>query len=164
MRLLHLSFNDNLPSTLYPRQPAGYIKPQGEPGLYYENLPERISFAPTIQQCFNAIYFNIKHLFEYSKKYNSSIKMFVYEGISDSNTTFISKDILKTELWDYHITEEIAVTSPITIKKIAEILVFNPFDEEGNIDSSREIYGYAFADLCNELRFIAPKITYEYIF
>lgn len=172
--LLHISFNGELPSILEPRQPDGYDEAERKrkeagikfkPTIYSEILPPRVSFAPSIQQCFNAVYANIKDVFDPSKtgEYHPIGVMFVYRGLTDSRTKIMPSSEAKKKLWDWHLTNEIVVLSPIEIERIAKIEIINPFDKNGEIKESKKIYGHAYGDETNERKFIAPLIDYKII-
>ena len=163
-QLLHISYNPKLPDILYPRQPSGYIKPKGKPGLYYEDLPPRISFGPTIQKCFNGAFGLIYKPFNVDKetgKHNKEVIMYVYEGLPDTKTTFMSKADLKKKLWDYHVTDEIVVTSPIMIRKIAKIAIKNPIDKNNHLPEDKEVRVRAYNNSDNEERVSSMIITYK---
>lgn len=159
--MLHISFNSDLPRTLKPRQPDGFVKPMGTPSLYYEDLPPRVSFAPSIQQCFFGVYSNIRKYFEGTEEQEvyPYLIMYVYEGLPNIKTKYIPKETLKNKLWDYHITGEIAVTTEIEVTKVSKIKIYNPYLEE----EQEEVHGHAYNDTSNERRFIAPIIKYDVI-
>lgn len=159
-KLLHISFNQGLPSVLKPKQPTGSkFTKRVKRSIYYEDLPPRVSFAPTIQNCFNGIYPNIAKFFEeHNYPY---IVMYVYQGLPDATTEILSKSETEKKLWDYKHTKEIVVLSPISIKLLAEIKITNPLNKDGTYPTSGEIYGTAFNDPKNEKKFIAPIVDWR---
>lgn len=122
--LLHLSFNPDLPTTLMPKQPQGseHYDPQH---FTYEDLPPRVSFAPTIEQCWMAIYKNIdmyfdRHLFPYMDMY-----VYAYDGTVKSIGNVIPESVMAKRVHDYHVTGEVAYTKPVRIRKVAKVRFWN---------------------------------------
>lgn len=155
--LLHLSFRDNLTSPLIPRQPAdsvGDISDIDYNSSTYENLPDRVSFAPSIEQCFWAIYPNISHLFE-EEKY-PHMDFYLYRGIPNSRTKYIDNKEVLANVHDAHVTGEICVTTPIKIERIKHVRIFN-------CTGNKEIKYRMFNDPKNPLIFLSHEIEYEYI-
>lgn len=113
MKLLHLSFNGNLPTYLNPRQPNGTELSD----KMVEDLPDRVSFAPTIKQCLLAIQPNITDVLNKSIEYGG-FTIWLYEGLPDKETKYIPKKIVLEKVSDAKLTDEICVTTPIKIKKI----------------------------------------------
>lgn len=80
--LYHISFNSNLPSILYPRQPDGMVE-----DAYEYELGPRVSFAPTIRQCAIAVYFNLPKDYTFTKE----IVYYVYKLNTTKNLKTIDK-------------------------------------------------------------------------
>ena len=158
--LLHLSFNGYLPRVLKPRQPDGsdFTKPKT---IYTETLPDRVSFAPTVQGCINATYANWSKLFEESDE--PHLYAYVYAAVPTARTRFIPPEVLADNLWDYHLTGEVATTTPVIITKVARIKITNPYAKGAKLPRSKEVYGRAYDDPANEERFIAPIVEYKVV-
>ena len=114
--LFHLSFNGNLPEVLEPRQPDY----SGEETLG-EKLPNRVSFAPTVEQCWVGIYPNIINVVEEAN--GRPICFHLYKGVLDETTEYISHEDKLREIWDYPLSNEICVTTPIKVWKCAKIQI-----------------------------------------
>lgn len=151
--LFHLSFDGNLPKTLYPRQPYGY-EAESQHG---ERLPDRVSFAPTIDGCWAGIYANIaKYAIQAG---NNKLEFYLYKGLPDEETQQISHEDKLKEIWDYPLTNEICVTTPIKVWKYAKVAIKVRWEEE-------------YAMRCSALKrngkwsnpvTVAPGITWEII-
>ena len=85
LKLFHISFKGDLEGLWIPRNPDG-LEPTDD-GYKSEAYPEpllpRISCAPTIIQCFQAIYANVKHYFD-DKKY-PYMEFYVYSPVLKGN-------------------------------------------------------------------------------
>ena len=125
MKLLHLSFNGNLPTYLNPRQPNGTKLSD----RMVEDLPDRVSFAPTIKQCLLAIQPNITDVLNKSIEYGG-FTIWLYEGLPDKETKYIPKKIVLEKVSDAKLTDEICVTTPIKIKKIGKVFVKTKLDKD----------------------------------
>lgn len=148
--LYHLSFNSNLPAALQPRQP------HGEPAkvsIYTEKLPPRVSFSPSVQQCFTAIYPNISKYFE-EEKY-PYMDMYVYAPIGKGKR--LSQDIVLQNVWDSHVTEEVCFVSSIQITRVAKIRIFNP----KTLNRDNSIYTQPFNSRMAKVRFVAPIVNFD---
>jgi hypothetical protein len=150
--LYHLSFNDKLPTTLYPRQPMDSTVVKGK---FVEELPPRISFSPTIQQCFSALYPNISKYFE--EENYPHMDMYVYVPVGKSDR--ISNKEVNDKVWDAHITGEVCFKTPTKVMRVAKIRIFNP----GNLTSKNCIYAQPFNNPMAKCRFVAPIITFAVI-
>ena len=125
MKLFHLSFNGNLPTYLNPRQPNGTELSD----KMVEDLPDRVSFAPTIKQCLLAIQPNITDVLNKSIEYGG-FTIWLYEGLPDKETKYIPKKIVLEKVSDAKLTDEICVTTPIKIKKIGKVFVKTKLDKD----------------------------------
>lgn len=125
MKLLHLSFNGNLPTYLNPRQPNGTELSN----RMVEDLPDRVSFAPTIKQCLLAIQPNITDVLNKSIEYGG-FTIWLYEGLPDKETKYIPKKIVLEKVSDAKLMDEICVTTPIKIKKIGKVFVKTKLDKD----------------------------------
>lgn len=112
--LYHISFNSNLPSILYPRQPDGMVE-----DAYEYELGHRVSFAPTIRQCAIAVYFNLPKDYTFTKE----IVYYVYKLNTTKNLKTIDKKKIQELIADAEITDEVCIAEPCPIKKIGKIAV-----------------------------------------
>lgn len=157
MNLLHLSFNGELPTVLSPRQPAGVsVDTVTNELITTEKLPPRVSFSPTVQQCFSAIYPNISKFFE--ELDYPRITFYVYVGLPDKNTKYIPKKQVLANVWDAHVTDEVCVVSDIVITKTAKIVVTNPYRKNRKVT---EIRTHPFNDPQKPEMFVSPVIDYN---
>lgn len=124
--LLHLSFNDKLDSN-------GLLYPDLRKSGLYEYLPPRTSFSPSIEQCAFAIQKQLMPIYE---EYGH-IDVYLYEGIPDRNTRYVVSELMRAEIHDYSETKEIAVVTPIKIKKIGKYRIYPNFIDFGGKDSYR---------------------------
>ena len=149
--LLHLSFNPDLDKEiLLPRQPDGTeLNLKSD---FTEHLPDRISFSPTIEHCFMAIYPNISKYFE-EMKY-PHIDMFVYEGLVTKDTIFIPKKTVLKNVLDAHVTKEVCAISPVKMEKLQKIRIKI---------TNEEIWFHPFNDKKREKLFLCYKPRWELI-
>ncbi len=150
--LYHLSFNGKLPTTLHPRQPMDSVVVKGK---YVEELPPRISFSPTIQQCFAALYPNISKYFE--EENYPYMDMYVYVPVGKSDR--IPNNEVINKVWDAHVTGEVCYTTPTKVMRVAKIRIFNP----GKLTTKNCIYTQPFNNPMSKVRFVAPIINFEII-
>lgn len=144
--IYHISFNDSLPNVLIPRQPADS---GGDDTNLVEKLPPRVSFSPTIQQCFSAIYPNISHYFE---EHNyPHMDMYVYCPVKWGGQ--IPPDTVLKNVWDSHVTGEVCYTEPVTVIKVAKIRV--------RLSGGKDVRGFPFNNAFLKPRFISPTIHFE---
>lgn len=123
VKMLHLSFKGDLPLTLRPQLPAGTELNQA--GLYPEPDQPRVSFAPTVLQCFQAIYPNVSHFFEIRKF--PYMDFFLYEAADDTNIGVVTNAELVSRryVWDAHVTGEMWATKPVRVNKVGKVRVYN---------------------------------------
>lgn len=121
MDLYHISFNDNLPSILHPKIPNGSTDTVTE---FSEILPPRVCFAPTIRQCWLAIYPNVSKYFEEDKYPWMDFYVYKYKGTSTHHP--IPRETMLGKVQDAHITDEVSFIVPVPIKRIAKIRIYNP--------------------------------------
>lgn len=121
--LFHLSFNDKLEGLWRPKLPDGSELPSGQ---YAEPNTPRISFSPTIEGCFRAIYPNISHLFEV-KKYPYLVFR-VYRPILTDKIHLVTPDELTKEkqVWDAHVTREYHTEQAVKMVKVGKVMVKSP--------------------------------------
>jgi len=133
--LFHISFNKALPTFLYPRQPSGLSnpddieKPTKGDSLFAENLPPRISFSPSVGECFRAVWPNIH---KYFTKYKyPHMDMYVYGLVKGNEKTMFTPEQMTKDhkLWDAFYTQEHCFLTKVRITRIAKIRVINPLVE-----------------------------------
>lgn len=158
MKLYHLSFKDDLGPILSPRQPNG--TDVIEDGIYTEDLPPRISFGPTIEQCFYAIYPNISHLLRSKEGKNEKyIFMHVYVPVK-KNPKKLPDSLVKREIWDAVVTDEICVIEPVEVQCIGMVRLHNPY-YKNNVPEY--IFVHPFGDKEQEELFVSPAIKFDFI-
>lgn len=133
--LYHISFDDNLPKTLSPKLPdAG-----GEEGdddeeaeeWYPEPAVPRVSFSPSVELCFRAVYPNISHLLEGTDE--NEITFTVYKALPTRSNKPMTPLELHEQRWihDAFITQEHVFVKDIGIKKMGKVTFMNTSDDEG---------------------------------
>lgn len=143
--LFHLSFNQALPVTLYPRQPDGLpdvddIEEKLDDNIFAEHLPPRISFSPSVVHCWRAIYPNLHKLFtKYGKNY---IDTYVYALVDANPHNMLTPEKLTDEskLWDAFYTLEHCFLSKVKVKKIAKVRITLDGEEDRIHPYNREEY------------------------
>ena len=143
--MFHISFNGKLPRILNPRQPDGSTPVSKG---FTEDLPPRVSFTPTIAQCFYAIYPNISHLYEVENK--PYLDFYVYVPKKPSELRLIPKDVVLKNILDAHITEEICVLNSVEIIQSSKVRI-RPLKDE--------IWFHPFGDNKKDKMFLSPKIS-----
>ena len=131
--LLHLSFDSNLPTTLQPQQPAGY-ESSDRTHITFEDLPPRVSFAPTIGQCWMAIYKNISQYFDRDNYPYMDMYVYAYDGTVKSIGNVIPESIMAAKVHDWHMTKEVAFTKPVRIRKVGRVRFWNRLNPAERID------------------------------
>ena len=144
-KLYHISFRSDQEGVWNPRNPDGsQVKSKKKSGVKKEpNLP-RISMAPTVEQCFQAIFPNISQYFE--EKNYPHMDFYVYSPVFKGNERVLTPTELtrKGYVHDAHMTDEHCVLDKVQMKLVQKIRVFNTNKNEflkykpfGN-DSSEE--------------------------
>lgn len=143
--LFHISFNKALPAWLYPRQPSGLYNPDEinqvqKESIYSENLPPRISFSPSVTECFRAIWPNI-HKYFTRHKY-PHMDFYVYTLVKGNEKTLLTPEYLtaNNKLWDAFFTNEHCFLTKVKVEKIAKVRIFNPANGGATINPKYE-YG-----------------------
>ncbi len=136
--LFHISFNKALPAYLYPRQPSGLSNPDDinkppKESLFAENLPPRISFSPSVTECFRAIWPNIHRYF--TKYKYPHYDMYVYALVKGNENLMMRPEQMTKDhkLWDAHFTREHCFLTKVKVRKVAKIRVFNPITDKKEI-------------------------------
>lgn len=134
-KLLHISFNNKLEGVWHPKLPESKDSRIME-GYSEPDMP-RICVAPTIKQCFWAIYPNISHLIDTGpdEKWHDEIYFCVYEPIYSQIKSIIGPNELSQKQWvhDAHMTDEHWILNSVYMKKINEINIKNPSKTEYQI-------------------------------
>lgn len=136
--LYHISFSNALPITMYPRQPHGLSNPDDinkapHESIFQEKLPPRVSFSPSVVECFRAIWPNI-HKYFTNYKY-PHIDMYVYILVKGTESQMLTpeKMTLESKLWDAHYTKEHCFLTKVKVAKIAKIRIKNPAVTDGKV-------------------------------
>ena len=165
--LYHISFNKALNTYLYPRQPAGLNNPDNlnkvlSNSVYAENMPPRISFAPSIEDCFRGIWPNISRYF--TKHKYPYIDIYVYglvQTYGDSKAIYTPEYMTENNLlWDAFYTHEYCFLCKVKIKRIAKVRIFNPGKEA--VENRPTIYAFNRKNKENTSR-AAPKCKIEVV-
>lgn len=125
LKLFHLSFSKQTSSIWKPRLPDGTeLVPEGSEDLGEPSIP-RISFSPTLEQCFRAIWPNIDQYFKI-KKY-PYLEFYVYTPILTPSNKVVPPNVLLDErwVWDAHITYEHWVLNPVKMHLLGKCRVKN---------------------------------------
>lgn len=146
--LFHISFDDSLEGMWDPELPAG--SDTGRRTDTSEPDIPRISCAPTLKQCFQAIYPNISKYFE--EKNYPHMTFYVYQPELTGNERVLTPDDLieKHYVHDAHLTGEYCILDPVYMKKTMEIKIANTNDSEF-------MYYHPFNDQTSEKQGFAPK-------
>lgn len=134
VRLFHISFDGELGSTLEPRLPYGDDPREDEEfaddGLYPEPNVPRVSFSPSLRQCFRAVYPNVSHFFEEHRYPNMDFH--VYEAILTGRERIVLPEYLTKErmVWDAHITDEHWSLDPVKVERIGAVRFYRPRNDE----------------------------------
>lgn len=149
--LFHISFNKHLEGVWTP------VLPDGE-GSEKTDMSEpdypRISVAPTIEQCFWAIYPNISQYFEKEKYPYLEFMVYCPEITADTKVMSNAQVVKDKLVHDAHVTGESFILSKTKMVKHSIIRV-------KNCVKNKEIKYYPFNDKKREERFLSHEITYS---
>lgn len=126
-QLYHLSFNDKLieenNGVLEPRYP---LSANFKAVDSVEIFPKRTSFSSRIEEAVYGIWSQVaKHVEQDVNDDNViTVNIHVYEGIVDDNTTRIKEKYVEENVYEYHQTKEIPITSKIKIKYDGEYKLY----------------------------------------
>lgn len=123
-KLVHISFDHALAGVWEPKIPASLDN--GSKSIYSEPEIPRICLAPSVKECFWAIYPNISNLFEHQKL--PHMDFYVYTPVALSPTEVVTPDTLTSKrlVLDAHVTNEHWVLSNIDMKLISKVRIHNP--------------------------------------
>lgn len=148
-KLYHMSFNSKLPNILIPRQPASLNEDHNE-----HHLPDRVSFAPTIRQCWLALFYNIMEEDRLYKKLTFNI----YRLNSHKPLEVIDPKLVLKYVYDASVTGEVCVVEPAPIIKLGTIEIQSDLKHPVRLNSKKKtIVGY------EPIFFNKPRITSEVI-
>lgn len=127
-KFYHISFSAELEGMVQPRLPDGSDM---EKGKYPEPEIPRVSFSPSPELCFRAIYANISGLFEGKIAY-PYMKFTVYEVEVNKRDVIGPLQLIEDRLvHDAHITLEHYSVKPVRFKKVGSMLVNNTSGDKG---------------------------------
>lgn len=146
--LYHLSFNADIEGLWKPQIPDGsYEDDPSDPALYTEPSTPRISLSPTVEQCFQAVYANVKHLFADSP--DRTLTFNVYRAVFNGREKLVHPSTLSKQrmVHDAHITQEHCVLTPLKMEWVSQVRVQEPSKQDQRPyyafgDSSGEVYGW----------------------
>lgn len=151
-KLYHVSNNGGL-HELYPN--TGMLHPKLPDTGTNQLLPARTSFSPTVENCFIGVpkYFSSFSTQDITVRpptkssADHSIILYLYEGIPDNDTKMIKEEIMRLAVGEELFSKEVAITTPIKLKKMGKIRVdYNPGRDGidfniGNVVNWEEYYG-----------------------
>lgn len=131
--LFHISFRNNLEGKWSPKQPDGDYNKDTATGDLPETVEERISLSPSIEQCFQAIYANVKHL--YKEGVAEELTFYVYTPVYKGDERIVYPEVLTKQklVHDAHITKEHCLISPVYMELKGKVKIKLP-DPKNNID------------------------------
>jgi hypothetical protein len=139
-KLFHISFEGNLNGFWHPRNPYG--EDDASSAQYAEPDLPRISCAPSIEQCFQAIYPNISQYFEVENYPN--LDFYVYTPVFRGFERILPPKYLTIHRYvhDAHLTDEYCILDPVYMQLIGKVRIqntnnnptldYHPFDQIGN--------------------------------
>lgn len=132
MELVHLSTDGKLKDILYPRQPKSLGKFKN---TYNQILPKRVSFSPSIEEAIYGIPMEVNYAPILSNGYKV-LDVFVYEPIIEKDTMMVKEKYMKTNVAEWKYTHEVAITTPVKIKKTMLIRIYFDPDKSEDITSA----------------------------
>lgn len=154
-RNYHISFRE-LPKVLHPRQPEDhdFNARVGEPLDLKEDLKPRVSFSPTVEHCFAAIYPNVSRFFEIEKY--PYLQFYVYRSVKPL-VAVIPEKIVRAKVYDSGFTREVCSLNPVEVELVAMVRIPNPGDHEV------PLYTKPFGDQSKPDIFVVPFVEVTYI-
>lgn len=125
-QLYHLSLDDNLgkeSKVLYPELSKNSLT---------EYLPKRVSFSPSIASCVPGIHHHLTPPDRVENGVYIKENVYVYIGVTDTNTRRLKDELLSLTLSDYLYTKEICITTPIKIRKLSKIRLYYKPDNKSS--------------------------------
>lgn len=154
--LFHISFRGDGDGIWLPRNPAGYEDSNKGSELSEPDLP-RISFSPSIEKCFLAVYPNVSRMFE--KENYPYLLYHVYQPVIHSGLKMLSpQELTKNRyVWDAHITQEHVVLNKVEVRRVGKVKIMNTH-------RSKLIETRPFGDSSMQYRTVGPaKIHYKWV-
>ncbi len=127
--LYHISFKDDLQGDWKPLTKQKLPQDKQEE-IWYEPLPDRVSTAPSLEQCFLGIFNNIYDLLKGMSKKHPTITFHVYRAIPKSNCRVLTPEVMHREwlLYDAHVTNEYALIGDVEMVYDRTIIIENTAD------------------------------------
>lgn len=116
--LFHISENP-LPPLLKPRLTDYHASVKGvEKTIFTEAEIPHVSFAPTVYNCFTAIFMLVSKYMQSDEGIKDGIFFNVYKAVPGPNTRFLSPKELskKRYVWDAHVNQEWWSLDPINVR------------------------------------------------
>lgn len=141
-------------TTLYPRNPymdwdGETDEAVGEPSPYPENLPVRISFSPTIEQCLMAVWPNYVNLIKGRGDWTLTFQVYRLDASTLPETAFIPESKVREEVWDSHYTGEVCDIESCEIEHLGCFSI-----TKDNL--AKERYGHPYYGTSKELKILEP--------
>lgn len=154
--LYHISFRDDLEGKWVPKRPDGDYDHETDPSLLPETTDARISLSPTIEQCFQAIYANVKHLIRKDKALNFN----VYTPVFTGKEWIVYPEVLAKQKFvhDAHVTKEHCVVSPVYMKHIGKVSITTTGDRD-----KLNYYTYGIKDENDYYGWVPKKVSVKKI-
>ena len=126
--LYHLSFAGTKAGVWSPMTPAGTELVEEQDEEFGEPPIPRISFSPTLEQCFRAIYPNIDFYFK-DKKY-PHLDIYAYRPRFTGRERLVLPETLTTErwVWDAHVTKEHWLLDKVRMELVGRYRFYNTED------------------------------------
>lgn len=150
--LFHISFRENLEGTWKPKKPDGDYEESTSEDLLPEVTDARISLSPTIEQCFQAIYANVKHYI----KDKTPLTFNVYSPVYKGKEWIVYPETLTNHKFvhDAHITEEHCILSPVYMKLVGKVEITTTGDKD-----KLEYYAYDIKTKEGYYGWVPAKVT-----
>lgn len=116
--LLHITEN-TLPTVLLPRLMAYHSSHTGDKKtIFTEAEIPRVSFAPTVYNCFSAIFPLISEYMQSKEGLKKGIFFNVYKAVISSNNKILTPEELtkKRYVWDAYATQEHWLLDPVNVR------------------------------------------------
>lgn len=153
-KLFHISFRNDLEGEWQPKIPNSDDKQKND--ISEPDFP-RICVSPSIEQCFQAIYPNVSQYFE--ELHYPNMDFYVYSPILQGDERILSpNDLTKKRLvHDAYLTHEYDILSPVYMKMIGKVRIFN-------CEKNEFLKYHPFDDILKPERDFAPShIKWEWL-
>ena len=124
-KLYHISFNRRLEGIWVPKEPDGDYS-EDTADLVTETVLAKVSASPTVEQCFQAIYANVKHLF--GPGYKSRMTFAVYTPVFKGSERVLPPEAFTRHkaIHDAHVTEEYGILDPVYMRYLGNVEISQP--------------------------------------